>query len=292
MSLAERAVVDMSENAKYSQTKLLAVMNVPSSTFYSHKAPKSPTEHDLQDALIIEKIQEIVDAHEFNNSYGIERMVQELADQYDIHTGEHRVHRLMQKIEYKSVITQSYKGNRGRPVVERDNLVKDIIIERPYQVLTTDVTYLVMPDKQKLYKASVLDWFTGDVIGAVVGYDMTSDLTKRALQTAMRQIPKSILNAETSIILHSDNGSHFISEEYEDTVSFYGLMHSFSSPGHPEHNTIIENYHSFFKSEFFNPRRLSWSINAIIAGAHRYDYWWNTTRISTKTRPAAIPLAA
>lgn len=95
-------------------------------------------------------------------------MVQELADQYDIHTGEHRVHRLMQKIEYKSVITQSYKGNRGRPVVERDNLVKDIIIERPYQVLTTDVTYLVMPDKQKLYKASVLDWFTGDVIGAVL----------------------------------------------------------------------------------------------------------------------------
>ncbi|WP_311133586.1 IS3 family transposase, partial [Weissella paramesenteroides] len=106
-------------------------------------------------------MQEIVDAHEFNNSYGIKRMVQELADQYDIHTGEHRVHRLMQKIEYKSVITQSYKGNRGRPVVERDNLVKDIIIERPYQVLTTDVTYLVMPDKQKLYKASVLDWFTG-----------------------------------------------------------------------------------------------------------------------------------
>lgn len=80
MSLAERAVVDMSENAKYSQTKLLAVMNVPSSTFYSHKDPKSPTEHDLQDALIIEKIQEIVDAHEFNNSYGIKRMVQELAD--------------------------------------------------------------------------------------------------------------------------------------------------------------------------------------------------------------------
>ncbi len=55
MSLAERAVVDMSENAKYSQTKLLAVMNVPSSTSYSHKAPKSPTEHDLQDALIIKK---------------------------------------------------------------------------------------------------------------------------------------------------------------------------------------------------------------------------------------------
>ena len=76
MSLAERAVVDMSENAKYSQTKLLAVMNVPSSTFYSHKAPKWPTEHGLQDALIIEKIQESGDAHEFNNSYGIKRMVQ------------------------------------------------------------------------------------------------------------------------------------------------------------------------------------------------------------------------
>lgn len=107
---------------------------------------------------------------------------------------------MIQKIEYKSVITQSYKGNRGRLVVERDNLVKDIVIERPYQVLTTDVTYLVMPDKQEFYKASVLDWFTGDVIGAVVVYDMTSDLTKRALQTAMRKIPKSVFNAETSII--------------------------------------------------------------------------------------------
>lgn len=63
----------MSENAKYSQTKLLAVMNVPSSTFYSHKAPKTPTQHDLHDAVIIEKIQEIVDANEFNNSYGIKR---------------------------------------------------------------------------------------------------------------------------------------------------------------------------------------------------------------------------
>ena len=111
MSSAEHAVVVMSENAKYSQTKLLAVMNVPSSTFYSHKAPKILTQHDLHDAVIIEKIQEIVDSNEFNNSYGIKRMVQQLADQYDIHTGEHRVHRLMQKIKYKSVITRFSNQN-------------------------------------------------------------------------------------------------------------------------------------------------------------------------------------
>lgn len=40
MSLAERAVVDMSENAKYSQTKLLAVMNVPLKHFLFAQSSK------------------------------------------------------------------------------------------------------------------------------------------------------------------------------------------------------------------------------------------------------------
>lgn len=292
MSYAERAIVDLLPKTEYSQTNLLAVTNVPSSTFYSHQAPKVPTQYDLQDELIIEKLEEVVNAHEFNNSFGIKRLVQYLRDEFDLHVGEHRVHRLMKKINYKSVITQSYKSNRGRPIVLRDNLLKNIEISRPLQVLSTDVTYLVMPNKRRLYKATVVDWFTGDIVGSVVGFNITSDLTKRALKDAMNNISNELNDLPEPIILHSDNGSHFVSEDYEQLVESYGLVHSFSRPGNPEENTIIENYHSFFKMEFFNPRKQTWSVNQIIAGAARYDTWWNTIRLSTKTRPQSIPEVA
>ena len=97
MSYAERAIVDLLPKTEYSQTKQLAVTNVPSSTFYSHQAPKVPTQHDLQNELIIEKLEEAVDAHEFNNSFGIKRLVQYLRDEFDFHVCKHRLHRLMKK---------------------------------------------------------------------------------------------------------------------------------------------------------------------------------------------------
>lgn len=273
MSFAERAVVELLPKTEYSQTKMLAVTNVLSSTFYSHRAPKKPTQHDLQDELILEKLYEAVHANEFNNSFGIKRLVEYLREEFDLHVGDHRLHRLMKRINYKSIITQSYKSNRGRPVVLHDNVLKNTEVTRPLQVLSTDVTYLVMPNKRRLFKATVVDWFTGDIVGSVVGFKMTSNLTKRALQDAMHNISDELNGLPEPIILHSDNGSHFVSEDYERLVESYGLVHSFSRPGNPEENTIIENYHSFFKTEFFNPRRQTWSVSQIIAGAVRYDNW-------------------
>ena len=101
----------------------------------------------------------------------------------------------------------------------RDDLLKSLEISHPLQVLSTDVTYLVMPNKRRLYKATVVDWFTGDIVGSAVGFNITSDLTKWVLKDAMTNISNELNGLPDPIILHSNNGSHFVSENYDNWLS-------------------------------------------------------------------------
>ena len=51
------------------------------------------------------------------------------------------------------------------------------------------------------------------------------------------------------IILHSDLGSQYTSQVFENYLSNHGMLHSFSCKGHPHNNACIESFHSVLKKE-------------------------------------------
>ena len=53
----------------------------------------------------------------------------------------------------------------------------------------------------------------------------------------------------TGIVLHSDLGSRYTSEEFEKYLQDQGMLHSFSRKGNHDDNACIESFHSVLKKE-------------------------------------------
>ena len=88
------------------------------------------------------------------------------------------------------------------------NLVKDLEIMRPHQVLVSDITY-IRTEEGFLYLCLVMDAFSR----AIVGHDCSDTLERegaiRALDLALKQLPPG-----SRAIHHSDRGSQCCCHEY------------------------------------------------------------------------------
>ena len=51
------------------------------------------------------------------------------------------------------------------------------------------------------------------------------------------------------ILLHSDLGSQYTSQAFEDCLSSKGILHSFSRKGNPYDNACMESFHFVLKKE-------------------------------------------
>ena len=68
---------------------------------------------------------------------------------------------------------------------------------------------------------------------------------------ATKAVKNACLNISntTGIILHSDLGSQYTSDEFESYLQTQGMIHSFSRKGNPYDNACIESFHSVLKKE-------------------------------------------
>ena len=73
---------------------------------------------------------------------------------------------------------------------------------------------------------------------------MTAELVVKAVESAC-------LNGQDTkgIILHSDLGSQYTSQAFEDCLGRKGIQHSFSRKGNPYDNACTESFHSVLKKK-------------------------------------------
>lgn len=102
----------------------------------------------------------------------------------------------------------------GKPAVVADNtLERQFEVEAPDIVCVTDITY-IKTDEGCSYLAVVIDLLSRRVVGWSMQSRMTTDLALQALLAAVwRRKPK------TKVMIHSDQGSQFTSNEW---LSFLG----------------------------------------------------------------------
>ena len=222
------------------------VLKVHRSGFYAwlHE-PLSP--RAKANEMLTAKIRESYD--QSMGIYGTPRIFCDLREA-GVACGENRVARLMRAAGIKSV--RGYKRPRykvGKPALVAPNqLQRQFQHDEPDQAWVTDITYIRTLEGW-LYLAVVLDLHSRAVVGWSMGPRMQTSLVLDALMMAVwRRRPKA------SVIIHSDQGSQFGSDEFNRWCKDNQLSPSMSRRGNCWDNAVAESFFSNLKSEQIKKR--------------------------------------
>lgn len=80
------------------------------------------------------------------------------------------------------------------------------------------------------------------------------------------------------LILRSDNGSQYISENYEQYCGLKGIYHEFTHARCPEENGYAEAYHGILENEFLSRSEFD-SIEEAKAALLDWEDFYNNRRL-------------
>ncbi|WZL71402.1 DDE-type integrase/transposase/recombinase [Defluviitalea saccharophila] len=78
------------------------------------------------------------------------------------------------------------------------------------------------------YLATVMDLYSKKIIGYVYETSMTADLVVKSLENVCLNV-----KATKGIILHSDLGTQYTSQKFQELVSKKEMIHSINRKGNP-----------------------------------------------------------
>jgi transposase InsO family protein len=116
--------------------------------------------------------------------------------------------------------------------------------QEPRAVIVGDITYLPLRSGKWSYMASWQDKFTKLVVGWAVSERMTDELVTSALEKAIRN-----RSVERGTIIHTDQGSRYVSKNFRALLEETGCRQSMSRRGNCYDNAQAESFFSRYKAE-------------------------------------------
>lgn len=174
------------------------------------------------------------------------------------------------------------KEDQGNAPSMVENIAKTLCPIQPNALWAGDFTWLPWKD-DFIYLATALDVFTREIVGWHIGLNHTTSLVIEAfLDAASRTNNKPA-------IFHSDQGSEYISGEYEKLLKTLNIAPSHSKKSSPWENGYQESFYGNFKFELGSPNRFR-DLGELCEAIHQQIHYYNTSRIHTsiKTQPATF----
>jgi putative transposase len=222
--------------------------------------------------------------------YGARRVFGDLREVGET-CGLHRIERIMQSHKIKAV--RGYKSPRhiaGRPsLIAPNHVQRQFTVDEPNKVWVTDITY-IRTWQGWLYLAVVVDLFARKVVGWSMKPTLSRELALDALLMAVwRRKPAE------QVIVHSDQGSQYGSDDFKRFCSEHNLTPSMSRRGNCWDNAVAESFFSSLKKERIRKRVYK---TRELARADVFDYievFYNRSRRHSHLggiSPEAFELAA
>jgi putative transposase len=250
------------------------LLTVSRSAYYQWRSLQSSfSERQQKNADLLENIRTI--HAQSKHTYGSPRVTAQLRRE-GTQVNEKCVAKLMQdnairaktKKRFK-VTTNSTKTKNAAP-----NLVQqDFRAERPNQLWTSDMTY-IWTREGWLYLAIILDVFARRIVGYAMSNRIGATLVTTALQHALthRQPP-------ADVILHSDRGSQYASDEVRTMITAHRLVQSMSGKGICYDNAITETFFHTLKTEMIYWERFDTRDEARRKIFDYIEVWYNRQRL-------------
>ena len=203
-----------------------------------------------------------------HQSYGSRRLVTALEAQ-GIQVGRYRVRRLMRQAGLKPV----WKRKFIHTTDSKHNLpIAANILDRQFNPVAPniawvgDITY-IRTGSGWLYLAIVLDLFSRKVVGWAMASSMPAELVCTALRMAIQQRQPA-----PGLIVHSDRGSQYASDQYQALLTKHGFVCSMSRKGNCWDNAVAERFflnlkmERVWQREYANQTEAKTDITAYIVG--------------------------
>ncbi len=168
-----------------------------------------------------------------------------------------------------------WKRVKSTDYEEYPNLLITTPLTRMNQIWVTDFTYLWYKNRF-IYVATVEDIYNREIVGVCVLANHSSALVLQALVSALMDHPRPD-------IIHSDQGSEYTSEIFQDFCTSGGIQISMSAKGSPWQNGYQESYYDKFKIDLGDTNRFD-TLGELVYEIYHTIHIYNTSRIHTALR--------
>ncbi len=138
----------------------------------------------------------------------------------------------------------------------------------------TDITYLATREGW-VYLAVVMDLFGRVIVGWSLGDSLATELVGSALRSAV----ESRRPRGQDLLLHSDRGCQYTSDDYQKTLAALGVTCSMSRTGCCYDNAVVERFFWSLKHEWTNHQELADMREARMSVFKYIDLFYNPKRI-------------
>ncbi len=247
------------------------MIELPFSTFYSlkkricHGINRQEIKRIIPNPYKItqEEKEKIVDYAKKNPQYFHRELTYRMIDNGIVSVGESTVYRILKEND----LIGKYKKKKYYGW----NHLYSNEASAPDELYQADITYLKYNGKD-VYQLSFIDVYSRYVVFSSTLTNMTSSTVSDVLSLFIEK-NKDFLHRVPR--LQTDNGSCFISYEFQKVIEKYKLTHTTIHPGTPTENVIIERWHRTFKeilSELKEPDSFEDLIKITEEAIYYYNY--------------------
>ena len=176
------------------------------------------------------------------------------------------------KVRYHKVFKKNTNKDRLEENVRPNLLKRNFYADKPNQKWSTDITYIIYNGK-RAYLSSIMDLYSRDIIAYKISYKIDNKLVMDTLNEAICK-QKDV----HGVILHSDQGFQYTSNEYKAICEANGIIISMSPKGSPVDNSPIESFHSNLKRETLHSYNIT-SLKQYVNLVKDWILFYNTNRI-------------
>lgn len=193
------------------------------------------------------------------------------------------MHRVVKKykLQIKRKRIQPFKPEDiGFKASQIPNLTKNLIPLAPNIIWASDFTYIKF-EQRMYYLATFIDLFSRKIVGWNFSDTHDTELILEALRNAIKS------EGQASSISHSDQGSEYRSQFFQEVLESYGIRPSLSPKASPWRNGFQESFYAGFKNDLGDVSRFKCLGELVEAIAHTINYY-NTDRIHTALKASPV----
>ena len=257
---------------QFSVHTLCDALEVSRGTFYNHilRNKRDNTWYAKRRAEIGEKVREIYE--ENHQIFGADKICAILVQQGE-RASKRFVTSIMQDMGLVSMSPTAKKDhNRLAVSIPKKNILnQNFTAERPNQIWVSDITCYKLKGKH-YYIAVILNLFSRKVIAHRVSTVASTKLIAAAFRQAyVERTP------DDGLIFHSDRGTQYASQSFQQLLLSCHVEQSFSRTGRPHDNAVAESFFASLKREELYRRNYR-SVAEFRQAVDDYITFYNTKR--------------